>query len=1114
VGPRTVATTISPLQTVTFLCTDIEESTRLWEEQPEAMRTALAWHDAILGQAVEGHGGAIFKRTGDGALATLRDVPGAVGAATDALRALSSHEWGDTGPLAVRVGIHTGSAEERDGDFFGPALNRTSRLMAAAHGGQVVLSSASAALVREELPGGLELVDLGLHRLRGLSEPERVFQLTIEGLRSQFPPLQSIDAFPASLHSGGVSFASADDDFAGRGDELERLELTWQRAARGVRQVALVGGDPGMGKTRLTGELAKRVYDNGAAVLYGRCDEDAIVPYQPFVEALRPVVAATPTAALRERLHGLEQDLTRLFPELLRRLASEAPAVVSDPEAERYRLFEAVTGLVTGVAAGRPALLVLDDVHWADKPTLLLFRHVVRSAPDAALLVVACYRTGEVTADQELTHVVADLRRETFTEHVGLQGLSESEAGDLLRSLVGREVPRALTGTLHRETGGSPFFLTELLRSLMETNAALLSASEGGATVNLAELELPESVRDVVGRRVRRLPPGVSETLGLASVVGAEFDVPLLARAGDRSTEETLEALDCAKEAGLVVERPGRLGSYSFAHALIRQTLYTGLGSGGRAHLHHRVGAALEERPGRERRAAALAQHFSQALALGSAPKAIDYTAQAGHEAVADLAFEDAARYFERALSLVQQHAPGDTTRRVELLIDWAGALVFVDEAAGVQAALEAVDAARAGGSADQFGRAVAVVVEPVSAIFSYRDQVAPLFDEAKAALGDDNPSLKARLLAFEAFKYSAYQLQGRDGGALAVEAVALAREAGEPLTLAEALHARAISLEGTTATAERQALGEELVGLGREVGGRAATATAYGLRVLAGVQLELGQADALALTVDELGRVGDELHWLPALVYAAQWRATKAIIEGRFEDVRACWADMRRYARAYRAAGAMEGQQRFYLTREERGLSGIVGTLEEVAAESSGNLMIPAMLALALLDAGDDADARATLDSVVNVELRRNATESAWGSTLGMLGEVAASVGTPAQSALLHDLLQPLSGRLLATVIGLASVGAADRYLGMLSTRLEHWDDAEAEFDQALALETRARAAAFLPRTQYWRARFLQARGGAGDESAARDILGAVAHDAERLGMQQLRQQAEQLGG
>ena len=231
-------------------------------------------------------------------------------------------------------------------------------------------------------------------------------------------------------------------------------------------------------------------------------------------------------------------------------------------------------------------------------------------------------------------------------------------------------------------------------------------------------------------------------------------------------------------------ELAGRRGSYCFSHALIRQTLYAELGTGRRAQFHARVGAAMEQQVGSEPAAAVLAEHFTQAAALGEGPKALEYTTAAGRDAAAHLAFEDAAAYFEQALELLDQYAPADTAPRVELLISRAEALVCVDEKAGVHEALRAVEAARANGSPEQFGRAVAVFAQPVSAVMSYPDQVATLLDEAQRVLGDDHRALRARLMALEAFKYSAYQLQGRDGRALADRAVRLARDAGDAQTL------------------------------------------------------------------------------------------------------------------------------------------------------------------------------------------------------------------------------------------------------------------------------------------------------------------------------------------
>ena len=288
--------------------------------------------------------------------------------------------------------------------------------------------------------------------------------------------------------------------------------------------------------------------------------------------------------------------------------------------------------------------------------------------------------------------------------------------------------------------------------------------------------------------------------------------------------------------------------------------------------------------------------------------------------------------------------------------------------------------------------------------------------------------------------------------------------------------------------------------------------ATTQGLRVLARVHLELGDAEALTSTISELARTGADLRWLPALVYEGQWRATQALLEGRFDDVRTYWHDMRRYARAYNAVPGIQGQQAYYLARERGELAGFVGLLEQMGAARSESRYVAAMLAVAQLDSDDEAGALDTLDLLTTDDLRRSDSENVWGAVLALLAEVAATGASRQQGALLYELLAPFADRMLVTVIGLACLGAADRYLGMLSTTLERWDDAEAHFDRALELEQRIRGRALLPRTRYWQARFLQARAGPGDERSARTTLRGVVEETRELGMRRLCAQAEQL--
>jgi class 3 adenylate cyclase len=1093
---------------VTFLFTDLVGSTRMWDEQPDAMRVALQRHDALLRRTIEAHHGRVVKTTGDGVYAAFGSALDGVTAAARLAREFAAAPWELDGRLEMRTGVHTGPAEERDDDFFGPTLNRASRLMTAAHGGQVVLSAAAAELVRSQLPDDLKLRDLGAHRLRGISQPEHVHQLDIAGLPTHFPPLQTVDAFPGRLALPVPMFASADGALAGREPELDTFERAWDDVVAGTREIVLVGGEPGIGKTRLAGEFARRAYERGAIVLYGRCDEEAIVPYQPFVEALRPCIDAYTASALHERLGGLERDLARVFPDLLARLPDRPPSQHADPEAERYRLFEALTALLTGVAATQPAMVVLDDLQWADKPTLLLLRHIVRSAPRAALLVVACYRDVELERDDPLADLLADLRREPAVTKVTLAGLSASQSSALLQRVAGREVAPATVNALHEETSGNPFFLEELMLHLVETRAA---AGDDGVPFGVGgrdDLDLPESIREVVARRLRRLPASVNDVLDVAAVIGRQFDAVLLGRAAGQPVDVVLGALDRAVAAGVLQADPVVVGRYVFAHALIRQTVNASLGAARRAQLHGAAGRAMELPNGAPHRAAEIALHFNAALPIVGAGTVIDYTTRAGRDALSDFAFEDAAEHFETALRLLEEHEPRDRARRTELLVDLANALLYVDERAGVQAAMEAANLARHDGAPVVFGRAVAVVGESTYGSLMYPNEVAQLFDEARVLLAGTEPALRARLLAFEAFKYAGTQLRGRDGRPLAEEAVVLARSAGDAETLTEALFALAVILESSVDAARRIAIGEELVTLGRSD----RRAPAYGLRVLARAHLETGDAIALESAVRDLVRIGEQLRWLPAQAYAAQWRATMAMLDGRFDEARVCGEELRRFARAYRGAAGMHTMQAFYLARElgDAGTAPRFATLPESQAD---NLYAIALVALTRLEAGDVEGAQAMLDLVVAKGLLDD-DETSRGAILGIFAEIAATSGAAgaAHAEALLDRVTAYRGRLLCVVLGLGCMGAADRHIAMLHTVLGRYDSAEAHFEQALDLEARIGGRALVPRTRFWQARWHLARNREGDAAAAEVLLARVVSETWELGMDRLHAQAIEL--
>ena len=443
------------------------------------------------------------------------------------------------------------------------------------------------------------------------------------------------------------------------GRERERAHLAeiWTRSKNGRRQALLLSGEPGIGKTRLALEFAHDCAEEGATVLVGRSDEEALVPYQPFVEALHWYVHVCPGEDLRENLAAIGGggELAPLIPQLLRRLPDLPSPTAMSPEAQRYRLFEAVSGLLAAASTSRPVVVVLDDLHWADKPTLLMLKHVVRSSAGGSLLLVGTYRESELGRTHPLAEMLADLRREEAVTRLSLRGLGEREVQGLIAALAGPETSAQLLHAVFNSTGGNPFFVGEMVRHLNETGA-LARTGSAGTSGRVTDVGLPEGIKEVIGRRLSRVSEPCNRALSLAAVIGRDFDLNVLQALADLSENALLDAMDEAVSAQLITEVPAVPGRFSFVHALIRETLYGELTAPRRVRLHRRVGEALEHlthgRPNQP--LADLAYHFTQAAPSGPVDKAIDYATRAGDRAADAMAHEEAARFYEMALQSLE----------------------------------------------------------------------------------------------------------------------------------------------------------------------------------------------------------------------------------------------------------------------------------------------------------------------------------------------------------------------------------------------------------------------------------------------------------------------------
>lgn len=690
----------SVTRAVTFLLTDIEGSTAAWEAEAGAMAAALARHDELIEHVVTSRGGRLIKTRGEGdATFSVFERPSAAASAAVELQDAIAHEpWALRQPIRVRVALHTGEVELRDGDYFGRAVNRVARLRSLAEGGQILCSGATAELVIDSLADDVVLTDLGMRQLRNLARPEHVFELRLETAERRPQPAAAETpmerpGLPAVLVGPGP--------FVGRGRELEGLLSAWQGALTGGVRTVLIAGEPGVGKTRLAGEWSQRAYEMGAVVLYGRCDEDLGAPYQPFAEALRALVPCMGAERLRG-LRGIEA-LLPLVPGLADVVPDLAPPAHADPDTERYALFDAAVALLEKASASAPVLLILDDLHWAAKPTLLLLRHLLRFGDHARVQIVGTYRSTDLDRSHPLAAMLADLHRDGTANRLNLGGLDEDDVTTYVveAGYDDEELAHALASV----TGGNPFFLIEALRHVDESGGVWDQST------------LPQGVREAVSRRLSRLPTETNKALATAAVVGSRFALELVEQVvGD----DLVDAFDEARRAGIVIEEPG--GNYRFNHAIVRQSLLAELASVRRMRLHQRIAATLETLPGADDELLAeLAHHYFECAWAGNAAKAVFYCRRAADQAMSRLAYEGAADLYHRALHALEElddELPDRDDQTAELLVARCEALLAagdVSSAAGAVTQLQAstVESARLAAWATCFDGQLSMLIHP-----------------------------------------------------------------------------------------------------------------------------------------------------------------------------------------------------------------------------------------------------------------------------------------------------------------------------------------------------------------------------------------------------------------
>jgi class 3 adenylate cyclase/tetratricopeptide (TPR) repeat protein len=1085
-------------ETTTIVFTDLvgstELTTRLGQAAYEAVRRP---HFETLRLAAAVHRGNEIKSTGDGLVFAFASAAEAVACMIRMQQATDLAARRRGGEPRIRIGASCGETTRDANDIFGITVVEAARLCALAAPGQILVSDLVRALTR-----GLEykFVAAGQLTLKGLPEP--VPACTVEW--SPREPADESIALPPKI-SQLPAFG-----LYGRGPEQAVIERCWTAGKQGQRHVVLLTGEPGIGKTRLAIEAGRKAHGEGAVVLFGSCDEHIGYPYRPFVEALRHYVTSASDEALLQHVRDHQGELLRIAPALAERVPNLPKPQTADAETERYLMFEAVTGLLAAASRQSPIMLILDDLQWAGIPELLLLKHILRSAMPMHLLVLGTYRDTELSRTHPLAGLLADLHREIGIDRISLRGLDESGIVDLVTAAAGHELDDAqlaVARVIARDTEGSPLFVGEILRNLAESGAGLRAEQKWAVSSDIQRLGIPEGVREAIGRRLSRLSDETNKTLRLASVIGHEFDLTLLTKVGDRSVESILDAIDEAKSASLIGGSAGQLDCYAFTHVLVRRTLYDELNPVRRALMHERVGAALEEltavRP--EQRIDELAHHWMAAATNGeNAKKAITFSRQAGEHALAGLAFEQAAEYYQQALSLLERYDRGAEPLRCDLLIALGDAQRRAGDATYRETVAQAVQIARLAGDARCFALAALGSGRPEHPFANGNlvdETLIALYEEAIAALRDEcDDTLRAKLFAHLAGEML-YTPQRQRRQELSREAMAIARRCGDKAVLAEAMHIYASAINDPTTLKERLALTAEQGTLADEVISlEMRWAAAYQRMGALLESADIGGAEQMLSRMKELASKLRQPFFSWATGHALAMISVMAGASSAEEEVRTAFE--------LGTAGGQPDAKMAYVSqlsvvRRDQGRHGELIEQLRGFAESFSHLPVWRVILAGLYCETDELEkARCEIDKLAAYDFKIS-LDWTWPSTVTSLAQICSDLADRKLAAIFYPQLQSVAGQVGVTGIGLVCYGSLAYPCGQLAACLQRWGEAEQYFNQAEATNASIGARTYLVRTRRAYASMLLDRKSSGDCARAAEFIAEGRAEANRLGMQ-----------
>ncbi len=874
--------------------------------------------------------------------------------------------------------------------------------------------------------------------------------------------------------------------FVGRQHELDELKAGFEDSLSGRGGLFLLEGEPGIGKTRLADEFAGHAQGEGALVLWGRCWEGGGAPsYWPWVQVVRSYLRFGDPQSLRDELGAGAGYIAQIVPEVSDAVGGLPSTPSLEPEHLRFALFDAMSAFLCGAAGRHPLVLVLDDLHAADRPSLRFLQFLALNLRHSSLLVVAGYRGVEVKLDPDVRSLFGELAR--HGRRIPLGGLNNDDMAALIAQ-AGPTVPDPATVEAIRQvTDGNPFFVEEVIRLLRAEGRLARPLSSG------EPLPAPEGVRDAIGQRLARLSPEANHVLAVASVLGRDFDARVVERTAGLPADEVMAVLDEAVGAQLVVEALRAVRRYSFRHALVRDTLYEALPAGRRAGLHRAVGEALEDLYGGnvDAHVPELAHHFFQAAAVGGAGKALEFSARAGDQAAEMLAYEEASGHYDRALQSMAVAGEIDNLRRCELLLrlaesqwragDSSAARSAFQEVAGIARVLRAPEMlARA---AVGYARGLAGFLHIVRADHT----IISLLEEALGELEEGDGPLRVRLLARLAVElYYTDQVDRR--AAISGEAIAMARRLGDPGSLLVALYGRHWAAWGPDTLDERLGNSTEMVRLAGEVGDREMALLGHHVRL--SCLLERCDVGPVDRELEEMTAAAEELRQPFYRWRTTCLRAMRGILEARFDEAERLAAEALEIGGRIDheiAALVHDGAQMFAL----RFGQGRLAELEEEVLQVTRRYpwIQPWRLPLLYSELGREPEAGDELERQAVRDFADFPMDGLWITRVAALSHACALVGDVKRAGQLYTLLLPYGDRNVSTIAD-QSYGPVATRLGMLAAVMERWEEADAHFSAGSEHCRALRSPTFSALNLSEHARMLLARARSGDRAEARTLL------------------------